>query len=121
MTSILLKNNAKFTLDIKSTENELAFLCPDFSYFATLANAITTDNLEHYKILTDDVTVAEYKDKSVKGIRVDSVEPIEIVFLLEDRTATELEIERIKAAQVANTVAIEDITTLLSDSVKGDE
>ena len=115
MTSILLKNNAKFTLDVKSTENELAFLCPDFSYFATLANAITTDNLEHYKILTDDVTVAEYKDKSVKGIRVDSVEP------LENRTATELEIERIKAAQVANTVAIEDIATLLSDSVKGDE
>ena len=107
MTSILLKNNAKFTLDIKSTENELAFLCPDFSYFATLANAITTDNLEHYKILTDDVTVAEYKDKSVKGIRVDSVEPLEIV--------------RIKAAQVANTVAIEDIATLLSDNVKGDE
>ena len=49
------------------------------------------------------------------------MEPIEIVFLLEDRTATELEIERIKAAQVANTVAIEDIATLLSDSVKGDE
>ena len=109
---IVFKNGVRVDIDQESTEYSLAVSFKNITEFADFVNELTSENLKRILAYAGDVVVAEYENRRIKQIKVESGKKIKAEIELEKIQDLEIELERVKEIVNVQDKAIEDISAM---------